>query len=311
MHVLILGGTGFVGRYLARALMRGNITVSVASRSAGKGGNGPRRVVWNGWDGAALAGLLDGVDAIINLQGENIGGRRWSTERKQAIVNSRVETGRALCVALRLRKEQAQPAPATLLQASASGYYGLWQSSAPPCNEHATCGSGFLADTCRQWEQSTAPVEALGVRRCVLRFAPILGKKADGTPGGFLERMLPPFRMYVGGPLGSGKQPFCWTHLEDVAGVAALLLQHPELAGAFNICAPRTPSMSEFTRALGKACGRPSWLPVPAPLLRLLLGQMADELLLAGQNPVPARLQAAGYTFRQPDLESALRQVLT
>ncbi|MFT3669983.1 MAG: TIGR01777 family oxidoreductase [Pseudoxanthomonas sp.] len=310
MHVLILGGTGFVGRYMATALMRQGLTVSVASRRAGKDGSGPRRVVWNGWDGAALAGLLGGVDAIINLQGENIGGGRWTPERKQAIVNSRVETGRALCVALRLRKEQSRPAPATLLQASASGYYGLWRKNAPPCEEPAPSGTGFLAETCRQWEQSTAPVETLGVRRCVLRFAPVLGKKADGTPGGFLERMLPPFRMFVGGPLGSGKQPFCWTHLEDVAGAAALLLQRPDLAGAFNICAPRTPSMDEFTRALGKACGRPSWLPVPAPVLRLLLGQMADELLLAGQNPVPARLQAAGYAFCQPDLDAALRSVL-
>ncbi len=311
MHVLILGGTGFVGRYLATALMRDNIAVSVASRRAGKGGSGPHTVVWNGWDGAALAGLLDGVDAIINLQGENIGGGRWTAERKQAIVNSRVETGRALCVALRLRKEQSEPTPSTLLQASASGYYGLWQNNAPPCTENAPSGTGFLADTCRQWEQSTVPVEALGVRRCILRFAPILGKKANGAPGGFLERMLPPFLNFMGGPLGSGKQPFCWTHLEDVAGAAALLLQRADLSGPFNICAPRTPSMSEFTRALGRACGKPSWLPVPAPMLRLLLGQMADELLLAGQNPVPARLQAAGYVFRQPDLESALRQVLS
>lgn len=310
MQVLILGGTGFVGRYLATALMRENIAVSVASRRAGTGGSGPRRVVWNGWDGAALAGLLDGVDAVVNLQGENIGGGRWTPERKQAIVNSRVETGRALSVALRLRKEQSRPMPATLLQASASGYYGLWRNSAPPCNELAPCGTGFLAETCRQWEQSTIPVEAMGVRRCVLRFAPVLGKKADGAPGGFLERMLPPFRMFAGGPLGSGKQPLCWTHLEDVAGAAAMLLQQPDLAGVFNICAPHTPSMREFTSALGKACGRPSWLPMPAPALRLLLGQMADELLLAGQNPVPARLQAAGYAFRQPDLDLALRSVL-
>lgn len=310
MHVLILGGTGFVGRYMATALMGQGHAVSVVSRRGGKDGNGPKRVVWNGWDGAALAGLLDGVDAIVNLQGENIGGGRWTPERKQAIVNSRVETGRALCVALRLRKEQSHHAPATLLQASASGYYGLWQNNAPACDEGAPSGTGFLAETCRQWEQSTVPVEALGIRRCVLRFAPVLGKKADGTPGGFLERMLPPFRMFVGGPLGSGKQPFCWTHLEDVAGAAALLLQKPDLAGTFNICAPRTPSMKEFTRALGKACGRPSWLPVPAPVLRLMLGQMADELLLAGQNPVPARLQSAGYTFRQPDLDLALRSVL-
>ena len=311
MHVLILGGTGFVGRYVAAALMREGHEVSVVSRSAGKGGNGPRRVVWNGWDGAALAGLLDGIDAIINLQGENIGGGRWTDERKQAIVNSRVETGRALCVALRMRREQAHILPATLLQASASGYYGLWQENAPPCDEDTPSGKGFLADTCRQWEHSTVPVEALGVRRCVLRFAPVLGKKADGTPGGFIERMLPPFRMRMGGPLGSGRQPFCWTHLEDIAGVAAMLLQRTDLAGAFNICAPRTPSMSEFTRALGKVCGSPSWLPVPAPVLRLMLGQMADELLLAGQNPKPLRLQAAGYAFRQPELEAALRSVLT
>lgn len=310
MHLLILGGTGFVGRYLAAALMRENHTVSVVSRRAGGGGGGPRRVVWNGWDGAALAGLLDGVDAIINLQGENIGGGRWTAERKQAIVNSRVETGRALCVALRMRREQAQPLPATLLQASASGYYGLWREAAPPCDENAASGQGFLAETCRQWELSTVPVEALGVRRCVLRFAPVLGKKADGTPGGFIERMLPPFRMHVGGPLGSGRQPFCWTHLEDVAGAALLLLQRPDLAGAFNICAPHTPSMREFTRTLGKVCGSPAWLPVPAPLLRLLLGQMADELLLAGQNPTPLRLRAAGYAFRQPELEAALRSVL-
>ncbi|QCC86639.1 TIGR01777 family protein [Desulfovibrio desulfuricans] len=310
MHVLILGGTGFVGRYLAGALLRENHTVSVASRSAGKGGNGPRRVVWNGWDGAALAGLLDSVDAIVNLQGENIGGGRWTAERKQAIVSSRVETGQALCVALRMRREQGHTLPATLLQASASGYYGLWRETAPPCDEGAASGQGFLADTCRQWEQSTVPVEALGLRRCVLRFAPVLGKKANGTPGGFIERMLPPFRMHVGGPLGSGRQPFCWTHLEDVAGAASLLLQRTDLAGAFNICAPRTPSMSEFTRALGRVCGSPSWLPVPGPLLRLLLGQMADELLLAGQNPTPLRLQAAGYAFRQPELEQALQSVL-
>ena len=132
MHVLILGGTGFVGRHVAAALMREGHEISVVSRSAGRGGNGPRRVVWNGWDGAALAGLLDGIDAIINLQGENIGGGRWTDERKQAIVNSRVETGRALCVALRMRREQAHTLPATLLQASASGYYGLWQENAPP-----------------------------------------------------------------------------------------------------------------------------------------------------------------------------------
>lgn len=310
MHILVLGGTGFVGRRLAADLTRAGHALSVASRRAGKTAGGPRRVVWDGSDAAALAGLLEGVDAVINLQGENIGGGRWTPERRQAIVTSRVAVGRALCAALALRREQSLPLPGTLLQASASGYYGLWRQEAPPCDESAPAGQGFLAETCTRWEESTTPVEALGVRRCVLRFAPVLGKKADGSPGGFLERMLPPFRMYVGGPLGSGRQPFCWTHLDDVSGVAALLLEAPELRGVFNVCAPRAPSMNEFAAALGHACGRPSWLRAPAFALRLLLGRMADELLLAGQNPVPARLQATGYVFRQPELEGALRQVL-
>jgi len=310
MQILILGGTGFVGRRLAADLTQAGHSVSVASRRGGNPGANPRRVVWNGSDPAALADLLEGVNALINLQGENIGGGRWTPERRQAIVGSRVAAGRALCGALRQRNEQSRPLPATLLQASATGYYGLWPHSAPPRDESAPAGQGFLAETCTQWEESTAQVEAMGVRRCVLRFAPVLGKKAGGAPGGFLERMLPPFRMFVGGPLGSGKQPFCWTHLDDVAGAAALLLEAPELRGVFNVCAPHTPSMDEFATALGHACGRPSWLRAPGFALRLLLGQMADELLLAGQNPVPARLQAAGYAFRQPQLEEALRQVL-
>ena len=311
MHVLILGGTGFVGQYVAHALMQESHEVSVASRRAGKpGSGGPRRVVWNGQDSAALAELFDGVDAVINLQGENIGGGRWTPERKRAIVQSRVLSGQALCAALRLRQEKTQPVPHTLLQASASGFYGLWRHSAPLCNESRPAGQGFLAETCTQWEQSTAQAESLGVRRCILRFAPVLGKKVNGEPGGFLERMLPPFRLGIGGPLGTGQQPFCWTHLEDVAGVMSLLLRQPELQGVFNVCAPRTPNMNTFASTLGRACGRPAWLRVPAFALRLLLGQMADELLLSGQNPTPSRLQKAGYAFRQPELEAALRQVL-
>ena len=161
MHILILGGTGFVGRRLAADLTQTGHSVSVASRRAGSPAANPRRVVWNGSDAAALADLLEGVDALINLQGENIGGGRWTPERRQAIVGSRVAAGRALCGALRLRTEQSRSLPGTLLQASATGYYGLWRHSAPPRDESAPAGQGFLAETCTQWEESTAQVEAM------------------------------------------------------------------------------------------------------------------------------------------------------
>lgn len=315
MHILILGATGFIGSHITASLLAAGHTVRAAVRGGGNGrptAPGLEHAPWDGKNAAALRPLLEQVDAVINLQGENIGASRWTEDRKQAILRSRLDAGQALVKALHDMYREAQPLPRTLLQASACGYYGLWQdaATAPPCTESSPSGHGFLARTCVQWEESTAPVENMGIRRCILRFSPVLGKKSSGAAGGFLERMLPPFRYFVGGPVGSGRQPVSWIHMEDVTRIALLLLEQDKMRGVFNATAPETVSMRCFAHMLGKACSRPSWLPVPAIAVRLALGEMAEELVLCGQNPVPYRLMDAGYAFHYSDLEQALKHTL-
>ena len=193
--------------------------------------------------------------------------------------------------------------PKTLIQASASGWYGLWPdlATAPDCTEDAPAGSGFLAEVVRRWEASSAPVEALGVRRVRIRTAPVLGKG-----GGVLARMLPLYRWGLGGPAGTGRQPFPWIHLDDEAGAIVFLLEHPEISGPCNLCAPEQTDAAGFARALGGVLHRPAFLRVPAVVLRLALGQMAEELLLNGQRYAPRKLLEAGYVFRYPNLDGAL-----
>lgn len=340
MRILILGGTGFVGTPLAAALRTAGHTVFSCSRrgagphaasgplaahkpcdmsddaaeSAAGGRSVPRcgggLVAWDGRDAARLGELLRGMDAVINLQGENIGARRWTAERRNVILQSRVQAGEALTQALVHMRQSGEKPPHTLVQASACGYYGLWTKNAPPCPEDSPQGQGFLADVCGQWEASTAPVEILGVRRCVLRLSPVLGRDGHGGAGGFVGRMAGPWRYYLGGPAGPGTQPMSWVHIHDVIGAVNLTLDRPDLRGVFNVCAPTCPDMNEFSRTLGRVLHRPSWLRTPAPLLRLVLGRMADELVLAGQHPLPARLMAAGFVWQWPVLKGALRHVL-
>ena len=164
---------------------------------------------------------------------------------------------------------------------------------------------------CALWEESTARAEALGIRRCVLRFSPVVGQKASGGVGGFLERMLTPFLYFLGGPVGSGRQPMSWVHMSDVTQAVRFLLERQDVQGIFNISAPTQVNMRQFASALGKACSRPAWLPVPGFILRLFLGQMAEELVLNGQKSVPARLEKSGYTFHYSNLEQALAETLT
>lgn len=315
MHILILGSTGFIGSQITSHLLQQGHTVRAAARS--NAGKRPARagLSYAPWDGKTASGLLpllEGIDAVVNLQGENIGAGRWTETRKQAIVQSRLNAGHALTSALQARRDAGLTLPRTLLQASACGYYGLWQdaATAPECDETSAKGQGFLAETCVLWEESTALVETMGIRRCILRFSPVIGQKASGDVGGFLERMLPPFRYFLGGPVGSGRQPMSWVHMADVVHAAQFLLEREELQGIFNISAPAQVDMRRFARALGKACSRPSWLPVPGFILRLALGQMAEELVLNGQKSVPSRLAESGYVFRCPDLEQALADTL-
>jgi len=297
VRLLVTGGTGFIGQPLCRALLEQGHVLMVLTRSAAAAGQASdrvRTVQWEPGRGGEWERVVADVDAVINLVGESIAARRWSAQQKQRIVSSRMETTRALVAAMR----QASSKPALLINASAVGYYGSHGDE--PLTEEAASGAGFLAETCRQWEAEAVAAESLGVRVVRLRIGVVLGQG-----GGALSKMVPPFRAFVGGPLGTGRQWMSWVHRDDVIGLIAWLLTQPQASGAFNATAPEPATMRQFCQALGSVLRRPSWAPVPSFLLRVLLGEMA-EMLLTGQRVLPVRAQSLGYRFRHPALQEAL-----
>lgn len=305
MRVVIAGGSGFIGSALSRMLTDRGDEVVIPTRSPRKTVPQNERLQYAHWDGQnaeQLALALQGADAVVNLAGENIAAGRWTPQRKQAIVESRLQAGAAIAQAF----GQLQQPPAVLVQGSATGWYGTWADmvQAPQCTESLAHGQGFLADTVVRWEASTATLNVPDVRRCIIRTAPVL----DGR-GGLLARILPLFRMGLGGPLGSGRQPFPWIHLQDEVAAILFLMDHPECAGVFNLAAPDQVDNRTFTATLAQALHRPAFLPAPAFALRLALGEMANELLLAGQRAVPERLLAAGFRFQHATLTSALSTI--
>jgi uncharacterized protein len=301
MRVVITGGMGLIGRRLAAELVARGDSAVVTSRRPGRVQDLPAGVEVAGWDGASAAQLepvIDGADAVVHLVGESLAGGRWTAARKRRLMESRTGSTAALVAALGAVERR----PAVLLQASAVGYYGprgdetLTEASAP--------GEGFLAEICRAWEAAGEPAEALGVRRVLLRTGVVLASE-----GGALPKMALPFRLFAGGPVGSGRQWVPWIHSEDEVGAICFLLDRPTARGAFNLAAPDAATNRELSRAIGRALHRPSLLPAPAFAMRLALGEMAD-LLLASQRVAPAALLAAGYSFRHAALESALRDLL-
>ncbi|MDP2847127.1 MAG: TIGR01777 family oxidoreductase [Humidesulfovibrio sp.] len=303
MRIIILGGTGFIGSALTRLLAAQGHEVVVPSRRPAKvaaqlGSGGPAgRIIGAPFDGSTGTGWAEFITpdtSIVNLAGENIAAGRWTPEVKQRIEASRLSAGAAVMDAI----AQAKAPPAMLVQASAVGYYGARGVEA--VDESAGPGDNFLSRVAMGWEASTLGAEALGVRRVVIRTSMVLG------PGGALEKMLPIFRLGLGGPLGGGKQMLPFIHLDDEVGAIAFLIQTPGLSGPFNLSAPESVDSRGFARALGRALHRPAFLPAPAFALKLLLGQMAEEVLLSGVNAIPARLLAAGYRFRYPSLLQAL-----
>ena len=307
MRTIILGGTGFIGSALARLLVARGSEVIVPSRRPEKvpavlGLGAPHaRIVGAPFDGRTGAGWAEFITpdtAIVNLAGENIAAGRWTEDVKRRIEGSRLAAGAAVMDAL----NRAEARPAVLVQASAVGYYGA--RGTEPVDETAGPGDNFLAGVARKWEASTQGAEALGVRRVVVRTSMVLGR------GGALEKMLPPFRLGLGGPLGSGRQMVPFIHLDDEVGAIAFLMEREECSGPYNLAAPESVDSRGFARALGKALGRPALLPAPAFALRLLLGQMAEEVLLSGVNAAPGKLLAAGYRFRHPTLAQALEAAL-
>jgi hypothetical protein len=303
MRVAIAGGTGLIGGALAAALAADGEDVLILTRNPSRHrGNFPGCEV-AGWDGArpeALAEVLRGADAVVQLAGENLAGGRWTEVRKQRLRESRLETTRALADAVE-RLAGAGAAPDVFIQGSAVGIYG--PRGDEELTEAAEPANDFLAALCRDWEEASRGVEPAGVRRAIVRSGVVLS-----TRGGALPQMALPFRLFAGGPVGHGRQWVPWIHLDDEVGAIRFLLGRPHARGAFNLVAPQPVRNRELAKVLGRVLRRPSLLPAPGFALRLLFGEMS-MVLLEGQRAVPARLSEAGFAFRFPDLEGALRDL--
>lgn len=301
MKIVLTGATGFVGRSMAAALLsRGDQLVVLSRHSARARSLVPGATAYHDWvaeKDVPPAAAFEGVDAVIHLAGESIAAQRWSPEQKARIRNSRLNGTRNLVKAL------AGTSVKTLVSASAIGYYGDRKDER--LEEEAAPGNDFLAEVCQGWEREALAARELGIRVVTPRIGVVLGEG-----GGALDKMLIPFRLGLGGPLGSGRQWMAWIHRDDLVGIILHALDHIEVTGPVNATAPGAVQNSEFTRVLGKVLGRPAFMPVPGFGLRILMGELADALLLGGQHVVPARAIAAGYTFRHPRLEEALAEVI-
>jgi uncharacterized protein len=296
MKILISGSHGLVGTALIKSLEPEGYEIFRLVRHYP---DNPSQIEWSPDRYSIALSLIEGFDAVVHLAGENIAEGRWTDEKKKRIRESRVKGTKLLSDAL---ANLTNP-PKTLISASASGYYGdrgdevLTEESAP--------GNGFLSEVCVEWEEATAHAKAMGIRVVNTRFGIILDKE-----GGALKKMLPPFRMGIGGRIGSGKQWMSWIAFDDVIAALKFALANNSLAGPVNYVAPNPVRNADFTKALGNALSRPTIFPIPAFGVRLAFGEMADALLLSSQRVQPPRLTNSGYQFRFPELPAALRHVL-
>jgi hypothetical protein len=302
MKIVVTGGTGFVGRaLLARLVSEHHEVVALTRTPASQRAGLPERVTVAPWDGQTAgpwAAHVDGADAVINLAGEPLDARRWTPAQKERIIGSRVGAAGALREAI----ERAAKKPAVVVSASGVDYYGPVESG--EVREDAPPGEGFLAGTCVRWEHAALSIGSAGPRIVILRCGVVLGKG-----GGALRKLVLPFRLFVGGPLGSGRQWFPWIHRDDLVSIILFVIARKDARGPFNVVAPESVTMKTFCAVLGKVLHRPSWAPVPGPALRVALGEMAG-MVLTGRQAVPAKLQELGYTFRFPALVPALTDIL-
>lgn len=303
LQIAITGASGFVGtKLISDLLQRGHCVTALTRNAAGHASNA--RVRWVGYDSmsaASYAKAFEGADAVVHLAGHGVFDGRWNQARMELIRTSRIDATRALVDGLRLMAKR----PPVLVSASAVGYYGprLPNEDLP---ESAAPGNDFLAQVCIGWEAEAHMAEALGVRVAIPRIGIVLG-----NGGGALTKMVPPFKMFVGGPVGmTGKQPFPWVHLDDVVGLLVEMVENPAYRGTFNAVAPGIVDNKAFSQALGRALHRPAMLPTPGFALRILLGKVAT-LLTTGQRALPKNTLAAGFIFRYPDVDGALADLLT
>jgi uncharacterized protein (TIGR01777 family) len=301
MRVVITGATGFIGRALCRELHKDYEVIALsrdASRAAGSVGDWAKVVEWDGRTTGSWLKQANGAFAIINLAGENVASGRWNESKKAGILHSRLDSARAVLEAIK----QVDKKPTVVIQASAVGYYGPRRDE--QLDETSAPGEGFLARVCERVEESVKKMESPGVRCVVIRTGVVLGRD-----GGALVKLAKPFRFYLGGHLGSGRQWFSWIGLEDEVAAIKFLMESASLVGVYNLTAPQPVTAKEFCVTLGKVLRRPSWLRVPGFAVRLALGEMADEMLLSGQRVLPKRLLATGFEFKYPNVEEALRAI--
>ena len=304
MNIVLAGATGYIGRPLIAALHAASHRLVVLTRRPSETGGLPAGVELVEWDGrtatGSLAGVLDGAGAVINLSGANIGARRWTEARKRELLQSRTEPLAALTAAI--AQLPAGRRPGTLVSASGIDYYGDRGDEA--VTEDSPPGDSFLARLCVSWEEGARKAEPLGLRVVSIRTAVVIGRGAD-----VVKRLALPFRLFAGGPLGSGDQWFAWIHLEDIVGLYRLAVENEAAKGPLNAVAPDVRRMRDVATELGRAMGRPSWAPAPAFALRAALGEQAD-LVLHGRRAESRRALALGYQFKYPDLPGALVQAL-
>ncbi|AXJ00781.1 hypothetical protein CYPRO_1530 [Cyclonatronum proteinivorum] len=297
MHISITGGTGLVGSSLVALLLAEGHEVTILTRNPGKHSKNINHQKAHLASYDNLASVVEKSDAIINLAGHNLFDQRWNEVIKSKILKSRVKTTRAVVDAI----GEAQNKPKVLVSASAVGYYGSRGDTV--LDEDSPAGDDFLARVCLQWEEEADEVRKFGVRLVMPRIGIVLDKG-----GGALEKMITPFSMYVGGPLGNGSQYFPWIHTEDVSRALLFAIQEDQLHGAFNLSAPHPLTMKDFAQQLGEVMGRPSFFAVPEFALRLVVGEAA-EALVASQRTVPRKLEKAGFTFSYPTLLKALQNL--
>ena len=294
--IAVSGATGLVGSDLIKSLkLAGHSMLTLSRRNEGGGS-----ILWDPAKGVTPPEALEGIDAVVHLAGENIAGSRWTAAVKERIRSSRVDGTRNLVKSLALLKSP----PRTLVCASAIGFYG--HRGEERLNESSVVGSGYLADVCKAWEAEALEAEKLGIRVVRLRIGVVLSKK-----GGALAKMLLPFKLGVGGIIGSGKQYWSWIGLNDLVRIISFCVENEAASGAVNAVSPHPMTNYDFTKAVGTVLHRPTIFPMPAFAAKLALGEMADDLLLSSIRVEPDKLQSLGFQFAQPDLIACLKHELS
>jgi uncharacterized protein (TIGR01777 family) len=302
MKVLVAGATGLIGKHLIPALQKKGHQIVVLTRNVLKAKllieEHVEFIEWNSEPTAELIKAIETADAIINLAGENLNAKTWSNSQKKIIIDSRVNAVKKLSHAIMLASHK----PKVFLQASATGYYGT--ECYTGVDESGAKGIGFLADVVEQWEKADDEVEKSGIRYILLRTGVVLEPNE-----GALTAMVMPFKLGVGGHLGKGDQYISWIHYQDEINAIVYLLENENLSGTFNLTAPNPVSMREFAKSLGKSHNRPSWFHIPAPFLKIVMGEKAKEMILSSTNALPKRLLESGFSFKFKTIDEAFQDL--